>query len=114
MTKIHRNAISARQSIGTRMARRAVIIGPASSKVETRGFPILAVEAGDVVRSVTVVPWTNPAIPPPAIRASVHPRNGDISVTNEAVVTVTDRFPLPLVSTLEKVHLHIILSTLPM
>jgi hypothetical protein len=88
MTKIQRNPMRARQRIGTKMASRAMIIDPTNSKVETKGFPIPVVEAEDVARSATVVPCTNPAIPPPAISASVHFRNGDISVTIEAVAMV--------------------------
>lgn len=78
----------AKQRIGARMASREMIIDPANSKVETAGFPIPPVETDEFARSATVVPCTNPAIPPPAIRASVHFRNGDISVTNEAVAMV--------------------------
>src|SRR5512143_2642283 len=88
MTKLQTNAMRARQRIGARIASRAVIIDPTNSKVEIIGFPIPAVETDDFVRSATVVPCTNPAIPPPAISASVHFRNGDILVTDEAVVMV--------------------------
>ena len=77
-----------RQRIGTRMASTAVITDPTNSKVETKGFPTPAVETADFARRATVVPCTYPAIPPPAISASVHFRNGDISVTIEAVVMV--------------------------
>jgi len=88
MTTIQTNAMRARQRIGTRIASRAVIIDATNSNVETKGFPIPAVETDDFARSATVVPCTNPAIPPPAISASVHFRNGDISVIIEAVTTV--------------------------
>jgi len=48
-------AIRARQRKGTRIANRAVRIDPTSSNVETKGFPIPAVEADDVARSDTVL-----------------------------------------------------------
>ena len=70
------------------MASRATTIDPTNSKVESKGFPIPPVKADDFARSATVVPCTNPAIPPPAIRARVHFRNGDILATNEAVAMV--------------------------
>jgi hypothetical protein len=88
MTKTQRDPIRTRQRTGTRIASKAMITDPTSSKVETKGFPNPAVDTNDVPRSVTVVPCTNPAIPPPAIRASVHFRKGDISVTNEAEAKV--------------------------
>ena len=88
ITKIHKNVMRARQRIGTRIASTAVTIDPISSKEEIKGFPIPAVETDDFARSATVVPCTNPAIPPPAMSASVHLRNGDISVIIEAVTTV--------------------------
>lgn len=70
------------------MANKAVMMDPTNSKVENKGFPIPAVEIDDLVRSATVVPCTNPAIPPPAIKAKVHFRKGEISVTKEAVAMV--------------------------
>ena len=66
------------------MASSAVIIDPTSSRVETTGFPAPPVDNEDCVRSATVVPCTNPAMPPPAISASVHFKNGEISVITDA------------------------------
>jgi len=76
------------ERIGTRMASRDVMIDPVNSKVETTGFKAPPVDAEDFARSATVVPCTNPAIPPPAIRASVHFKNGEMSVITDAVTIV--------------------------
>ena len=65
-----------------------MITDPASSPVATRGLPIPAVSADDFVRKATVVPWTSAAAPPPAMIANVHFKNGDISITVEAVAIV--------------------------
>jgi hypothetical protein len=77
-----------RQRIGTMMAKRAVIMDPANSAEETKTLPAPAVRADDLVRSVTVTPCTRAAAPPPAIMANVHLRNGEISITIEAVAIV--------------------------
>jgi hypothetical protein len=88
MTKIQSIARRMRQRIGTMMAKRAVIMDPTSSAEETKTLPAPAVKTDDFVRSVTVTPCTMAATPPPAIMANVHLRNGEISITTEAVTTI--------------------------
>ena len=61
---------------------------PANSAEETKTLPAPAVKTDDFVRSVTVTPCTMAATPPPAIMANVHLRNGEISITIEAVAIV--------------------------
>src|SRR5947209_5462876 len=73
---------------GAASDRMEVARDPPSSTVARTGFPRPPVPALDAPRATTVVPWTNPAIPPPAIAASVHFRNGLISATSDAVTTV--------------------------
>ena len=61
---------------------------PANSAEETKGLPAPAVRADDLVRSATVTPCTMAAAPPPAIMANVHLKNGEISITMDAVTTI--------------------------
>lgn len=56
MTKLQINAIKARQRIGKRIASKAVMMDPITSKVENKGFPIPAVEIEDFTRKAAVVP----------------------------------------------------------
>jgi len=85
MTKMQSNAMATRQTMGTVKANRAVMMDPSSSREEKNTLPVAAVRAEDFVRKMTVIPWTMAAVPPPAISASVHFRNGEISITIEAV-----------------------------
>ena len=65
-----------------------VMSEPPSSAVARIGLArphVLAVEAP---RVTTVVPWTSPAMPPPAITARVHFRNGLMSAIRDAVTSV--------------------------
>jgi hypothetical protein len=57
-TKKQRSAMRAMQRMGTRIARRAVIIDPTSSKVDIKGFPAPPVKTEDFARNATVVPCT--------------------------------------------------------
>ena len=77
-----------RQRIGAMIAKRAVIIDPANSAEETRALPVPAVKTEDFVRRATVTPCMMAATPPPAMIANVHLRNGDTSMTIEAVAIV--------------------------
>jgi hypothetical protein len=45
MTKIQSNALTTRQTIGTIMAKRTVMVNPTSSKEETNTLPAPAVRA---------------------------------------------------------------------
>lgn len=74
--------------IGMKIAKSDVRTDPTSSREETRILPVPAVRREDFVRRETVTPWTMAAAPPPAIRANVHLRNGEISMTMEAVATI--------------------------
>ena len=69
---------------GARSASTEVAIAPTSSPDETNGFASPPVNADDLARIRTVEPCTTPAMPPPAMRASVHWRYGGMSVTTEA------------------------------
>ena len=68
--------------------RSEMTTDPTTSAVATRGFPIPAVSAEDLVRSTTVTPWNNAAAPPPAIMAKVHFKKGESSTTIEAMTIV--------------------------
>ena len=59
-----------------------------SSTVDTTGLAIPAVAREDFPLTRTLEPCTKPAIPPPAIIASVHLNKGDTSPTIDAVVIV--------------------------
>jgi len=81
-------AIMAIAQIGARMAMIDIVIEPPSSIVASNGLARPPVPAVDAPRANTVVPWTSPAIPPPAMIARVHFKNGLVFVTIEAVIIV--------------------------
>ena len=61
---------------------------PASSPIETKGFPRPAVVTPEKPRANTVPPCMAAAVPPPAMIAVAHVNIGDIPVTTEAVAMV--------------------------
>ena len=70
------------------MARREVITDPASSSVAIAAFPIPPVNKDDLARSAVVDPCKRPAIPPPAMIATIHFSEGGMSVITDAVKIV--------------------------
>jgi len=74
--------------IGNAIASTETPVAPAASPVATSGLPKPAVVTDDAARRLTVATCTRPAVPPPAIAASVHARSGDMSVKTETETTV--------------------------
>ena len=75
-------------SHGTTIATTDVTNDPPNSIVANSGFPKPPVLAVENPLATTVVPCTRPAVPPPAMIASVHSINGLIPDTIEAVMIV--------------------------
>jgi hypothetical protein len=55
-TKIQRGVTRTRQTIGTIIARRTVMMDPPSSREETNTLPVPAVTAEDFARKMMVMP----------------------------------------------------------
>src|SRR5438552_19062032 len=86
--KANRIASTRTTSTGARRASTAVRIEPPNSAVANKGLANPPVPAEEAPRARTVVPWTRPATPPPAMMAKAHQRKGLVPVTSEAVTKV--------------------------
>lgn len=74
--------------MGMMMANSATKADPANSAVAIRGFPSPPVKIDDFALSAVVVPCIMPAIPPPAMIATIHFTDGGKSVITDAVAIV--------------------------
>src|SRR5512137_1194538 len=81
-------ATSAKQMMGMIMAKSAIKADPANSAVAMSGFPSPPVKSDDFALSAAVVPCIMPAIPPPAMIATIHFTDGDMSIITDAVAIV--------------------------
>jgi hypothetical protein len=75
-------------STGTRTDTVETAAADVASTVDTSGLAAPAVVTVEAPRVVTVRVCTAPAAPPPATMASVHFRNGLMSVTQAAATTM--------------------------
>ena len=71
--------------MGTRIASNVRRTAPTSSMVETVELARPPVVPDEVARRTTVPAWMTVAIPPPAMMAMDHLRNGEMSPKTEAV-----------------------------
>lgn len=77
-----------KQMAGIMIANTAVIREPASSMLATTTLPMPPVAREDFTLSTVVIPCIIPAVPPPAMIASIHRNDGDRSVTTDAAAIV--------------------------
>src|SRR5512137_2599477 len=83
-----KTATRAKQMMGMIMAKSAIMADPATSTVAINEFPSPPVKSDDFALSAVVDPCITPAIPPPAMIASIHFTDGGKSVITDAAAIV--------------------------